>query len=142
MPLRVAHWRGRHPVDRFTVYAVVLTVLVVAVAAALPGVYLHSLFAVALIIPAIVFANGQVRWILLALRMPRSWWLLAPAYLLANVVVFSLLGGVVPGFVVANWGSSVLAGLLVSPASLVLEWGYRERHHGPYGEVDAGRGAA
>ena len=87
-----------------------------------PGIVVSS--TAALVFGALILGlvNAIVRPVLVLLTLPVTVLTIGLFYLVVNGVVFALAAGLVPGFAVASFGSSVVGALVVSVVSFLLNW--------------------
>jgi putative membrane protein len=87
-----------------------------------PGIVVTS--TAALVFGALVLGlvNAIVRPVLVVLTLPITVLTIGFFYLVVNGVAFALAAGLVPGFAVASFGSSIIGALVVSVVSFFLNW--------------------
>lgn len=104
-------------IQRFFFHWLVVTIALGVATWVLPGVHVNSLAALAVAGLVLGFVNAIVRPILVILTLPITIVTLGLFYLVVNGLAFALAALVVPGFVVASLGWSILGALVVSVVS-------------------------
>ena len=104
--------------SRFIAHWAVLTIALAVAAWLLPGIVIHSFWAMLGGGLVLGLVNAIVRPVLSLLSLPITILTLGLFYLVVNGVAFGLAAWLTPGFDVAGLGSAMLGALLVS----VLSW--------------------
>lgn len=106
----------------FLIHWMITAVALGVTAHFVPGIVVTS--TAALVFGALILGlvNAIVRPVLVVLTLPITLLTIGFFYLIVNGVAFALAAGLVPGFAVASFGSSIVGALVVSVVSFLLNW--------------------